>query len=239
MGTNLPLVSVIIPVFNCSRYLAAAVESVLRQSFRSFEVIVVDDGSTDGSGQSARAFGDKVRYYQQPHSGVSAARNYGIGLSDGGYIAFLDADDLWPADKLSLQMSYLLEHEETGYVTAKVRHFLEPGFPLPSGFREQLLTSDSDGPLLGTLVARKSLFEAVGGFDTRLAVSEDVDWFSRVLDMNIPRGLIESVLLRKRVHGDNVSLSHRSNNQELLLALRNSIRRKQTPPVVVSGEKSD
>lgn len=234
-----PSVSVIIPVFNCCRFLPAAIESILCQSFRSFEIIVVDDGSTDKSGDAAREFGDKVSYLQQPHSGVSAARNYGIVEAKGTFIAFLDADDLWTKDKLSVQMNYLLAHENIGYVTAKVRHFLEPGFHAPLGFREQLLSSDSDAPLLGTLVARKQVFDVVGGFDISLGVSEDVDWFSRAIDMEIPRMSIDRVLMQKRVHGGNASLCNRSNNKDLLLALRNSIRRKRTSQGIQSGENSD
>jgi glycosyltransferase involved in cell wall biosynthesis len=239
MERSLPLVSVIIPVFNCLDYLKEAIESVLSQTCLSFEVIVVDDGSTDGSGEVARSFGHRIRYFQQVNSGASAARNFGVRQAAGAYIAFLDADDIWTPDKLSMQMDWLTEHPETGYVTAKVRHFLEPGFAVPQGFREQLLTSGSNAPLLSTLVVRRPVFEAVGGFDPALPISEDIDWFSRAADMNISMVLIDKVLLQKRVHGNNISLCHRSNNRELLLALRDSIRRKRNSIASAGGDTSD
>src|SRR4026207_1616410 len=100
-----PLVSVIIPVYNYDRYLGEAIESVLSQTYQQLEVIVVDDGSTDQSGEVARSFdGRGVRYCQQVHAGIGPARNKGVELAQGDYIAFLDADDRWPLEKLERQL---------------------------------------------------------------------------------------------------------------------------------------
>src|SRR6185369_6617714 len=109
MTVENPLVSVIIPVYNGARYLGAALESVFAQTYREFEVIVVDDGSVDDSGVIAQSF-PEVRYIHQANQGVAAARNHGIEAAGGEFFAFLDQDDLWNEDKLKRQVEFLLSH---------------------------------------------------------------------------------------------------------------------------------
>jgi glycosyltransferase involved in cell wall biosynthesis len=135
MTSENPLVSVIIPVYNGARFLRAALESVLAQTYRNFEVIVVDDGSVDDSGVIAQSF-PEVRYIHQTNQGVAAARNHAIEVARGEYFAFLDQDDLWTADKLKLQIAYLLSHPEVGYTLTQQSFFLEPGATLPAWFRK-------------------------------------------------------------------------------------------------------
>src|ERR687893_681850 len=98
-----PLVSCIVPVFNGERYLQAALDSIFAQTYRSLEVLVVDDGSTDNTAAIVGSYGDRVRYLQQDNHGPSAARNRGIEAATCEFIAFLDADDLWHAEKLERQ----------------------------------------------------------------------------------------------------------------------------------------
>jgi glycosyltransferase involved in cell wall biosynthesis len=98
----MPYFSVVIPSYNRSDMTVDAVNSVLGQTFRDFEIIVVDDGSTDGTEQVLRRFGEKIRYHKQENAGVAAARNRGIALSGGDYICYLDSDDLWHPQKLAL-----------------------------------------------------------------------------------------------------------------------------------------
>ena len=121
-----PLVSVIIPVYNREKYLAEAIESVLAQTYRPIEVIVVDDGSTDGSADIAKRFGSPVRYYFQPNSGAGAARNRGIAVARGSFLAFLDSDDLWVEDKLTHQMAAFERHSDVDIVSGHVRQFYSP-----------------------------------------------------------------------------------------------------------------
>src|SRR5438132_1599837 len=109
-------VSVVIPVYNGERYLADAIQSVRDQTYQNFEVIVVDDGSTDGSADVAQRFGEAIRYVHQANGGVCKARNAGIAAARGAYIAFLDQDDLWLPDKLAAQVTYLDSHPEVGAV---------------------------------------------------------------------------------------------------------------------------
>ena len=119
------LVSVIIPVYNGERYLGEAIESVLAQTYKEVELIVVDDGSTDKSAAVARCFTD-VRYCFQPNSGIGAARNQGADLARGGLLAFLDADDRWVRDKLLWQTKALAADNELAMVFGHVQQFPSP-----------------------------------------------------------------------------------------------------------------
>jgi glycosyltransferase involved in cell wall biosynthesis len=125
------LVSVIVPVYNGAQYLEAAITSIFAQDYRSIEVIVVDDGSIDDSAQVAKSFKD-IRYMFQQNSGPAAARNSGINSANGDFIAFLDSDDLWMPDKLSLQTNYLHNHPDIGLVFAHRRILIEHGVKKPA-----------------------------------------------------------------------------------------------------------
>lgn len=100
-----PLISCIVPVFNGERYLWEALESIFAQTYRPIEVLVVDDGSTDGTGAVAASYGSRLRYLWQPNAGPAAARNRGLEAARGEFVAFLDADDLWHPEKLARQMA--------------------------------------------------------------------------------------------------------------------------------------
>lgn len=222
-----PLVSVVIAVRNGERFLTAAINSVLNQSYRPIEIVVVDGHSTDCTAEIAKSF-PEVRYVLQQQSGVPDAYNVGIADARGDFIAFLSSDDLWTPDKLSSQIGYLLENPGVQYSTARVKFFLEPGYSEPEGFRPELFEGDHVGHIMETLVARRSAFDLVGTFDLELRTAHDVDWFSRANDRNVPAVVIERVLLHKRVHDENISVNSRANTHELLQAIRGSINRKRS-----------
>jgi glycosyltransferase involved in cell wall biosynthesis len=222
-----PLVSVVMAVRNGERFLSAAIESVLAQQWPALEILLVDGHSRDKTAQIAKAYAP-VRYIAQGNRGIADAYNVGIAAAAGEFITFLSHDDLWTMDKLSCQMAYMLDHPEAQYVVAQVKFFLESGHVLPSGFRPQLLEQEPVAYIMETLLARRSVFGRVGGFDPRLTSAEDVDWFSRAKDQNVPHGIIEQVLLHKRVHDANISLNDGATNQLLLKVLRQSIARKRT-----------
>jgi glycosyltransferase involved in cell wall biosynthesis len=198
-----PLVSVILPAYNRARYLRAALESVLAQDYRPLEVVVVDDGSTDGTAQVASAH-PQVRCLRQPNRGVAAARNAGLTASRGAFVAFLDSDDLWVPEKLRLQVGFLLAHADVGYCLARMRTFLEPGCVLPPGVRPAVLARPSIGAVPSTMIARREVFERVGGFDPHRRVGEDVDWFFRARECAIPFAILPDVLVRRRLHDANL-----------------------------------
>jgi glycosyltransferase involved in cell wall biosynthesis len=225
-----PLVSVIVPVRNGERFLATAIESIIAQSYRHLEIIVVDGQSSDGTANIAKSY-QRVRYlYQSNDLGIAAARNLGIAAARGDLIAFISHDDIWEPEKLDLQMGYMTRNPEMQYTITRVNFFVEPGVSLPPGFRAQLLQGDHIGRMPETLLARKSLFELIGVFDSQFEVGEDNDWFSRAADRRIPSGLVEKVLVHKRVHDSNFSLGSTSIhafNSDMLKIAKRSIARKR------------
>jgi len=222
-----PLVSIIIPVYNGARYLRAALESVFAQTYRPFEVIVVDDGSVDDSGVIAQSF-PEVRYIRQENQGVAAARNNGIDLARGEFFAFLDQDDLWTPEKLRLQIGHLLSHPDLGYTLTHQQFFLDPGATLPAWFRKELLASVHPGWVLGTLVVRRAMFETVGNFATGYTAANDSDWFFRAKAARIPMAVVPELLLLKRIHGANDSGRSKEILSELLKVVKTSLDRQRS-----------
>ena len=221
------LVSVIIPVYNGARYLRAALESVFAQTYRSFEVIVVDDGSVDDSGVIAQGFPD-VRYIHQANQGVAVARNNGIEAARGDFFAFLDQDDLWTPEKLRLQIAYMLNHPELGYTLTQQKFFLDPGATLPAWFRKDLFDSIHTGWVLGTLVVRRTAFEQIGNFATGYSAASDGDWFFRAKASGIPMAVVPELLLLKRIHGANESAHAKEILSELRKVVKSSLDRQRS-----------
>lgn len=217
---NHPPVSVIVPAYNAEAHLAEALESVLAQSYRPMDVIVVDDGSTDRTAEIVKRFSE-VRYVSQQNSGPSAARNRGIALAQADYVAFLDADDVWEPEKLSEQMSVVQEHGNAGLVFADMRHFEECQETQPSMFSKYGLNREffGDRPLVkdavaklvranfiptSSVLANKQVVLKAGGFDAQLRKAEDWDLWLRMA-LLAPVGYSPKVLVKKRVHAINVS----------------------------------
>lgn len=224
------MVSVIMPLFNGERYLGEAIDSVLGQSFRGFELIVVDDGSTDNSRAVAEAAagGDtRVRYLHQANQGVTIARNNGIAHSVGELIAFLDQDDRWAVHALERQVRAHAEYPGIGYSVAQQVCFLQPGAGVPDWFRLQRLGEPAVAYLPGTLVIKRSALDRVGLFDPRYPISSDADWFARARDMGIEEHVVPEVILERRIHGENQSRLAPQIHGELFDVLRESLRRKR------------
>lgn len=227
MTEEYPLVSVIIPMYNGARHLRAALESVFAQTYRPFEVIVVDDGSTDDSGLIAQSFAD-VRYIHQPNQGVAVARNHGIEAARGDFLAFLDQDDLWTTEKLKLQMGYLLSNPDLGYTLTQQQFFLDPGATLPAWFRKELFASVHTGWVLGSLVVRRTAFEKVGNFVTGYSAASDSDWFFRAKAAEIPMAVVPELLLLKRIHDANESGRAKEVLSELRKVVKTSLDRQRS-----------
>jgi len=223
------LISVVIPVFNGEKFLREAVESVLLQNYSPLEIIVVDDGSTDGTAGVARSFPETVRYVHQTNQGPAAARNRGIEQSKGGLIAFADADDLWPADKVELQLPYLLRDAAIDIVLGRIQQVL-----LSKTVNGQTQSQEFAEPAfsvnLGSAVIRKSVFERVGLFDETMRYSEDVDWFMRAREAGAAIVTIDAVTLLYRQHEQNMTRGKSTSELNVLKALKKSLdrRREQT-----------
>lgn len=219
-----PLVSVIVPVRDGERFLGAALESVFQQAHRPLEVVVVDDGSTDGSAGIARSFPGVVHLLQDP-AGVAAARNAGRAASRGEILAFLDSDDLWTPDKLERQVAFLVENPHVGYVLAHMRHFLEGGCERPAWCSAETLARVELGLVPGTLVVRTEAFDRVGPFDPAYRCGSDTDWFFRAKDAGVPFAILREVLLERRIHDANLSGSRGPDFPILARIVKSSMQR--------------
>ena len=219
------LVSVIIPVFNGARFLAQALRSAEDQSYRPIEVLVVDDGSTDDSADVARSF-SRVRYQRQEHRGPAAARNVGIRLAEGEWIAFLDADDVWQPNKISRQLTWLGDRPGFEGATAFFRNFLEQGFERPPWLPAEGLFKDQRGGF-SNLVVRRTIFDRVGMFDENIGYGAIADWLLHVREAGLQFGTVEETLSHRRIHDANISWDAQRRRDVLLRSVHASILRRR------------
>jgi glycosyltransferase involved in cell wall biosynthesis len=218
-----PVVSVVIPVHNGERFLGEAVESVLAQEGAPLEVLVVDDGSTDGSAHVAARFGSPVRCLSQAHAGIASARNTGIRAARGDLLAFLDADDLWTPGRLRLQIDRLAADPALDCVFGLVEHFRDPGASLRF---EVWAPERAPGLLPGAMLIRRAAFLRVGPFDETWRLGEFVEWQLRAEERGLRREILPVVVLRRRIHDANTTARLAVDRGEYLRVLRTVLRRR-------------
>ena len=185
----MPAVSVIMAAYNVEPYLTAAMQSVIRQTFRDLELIVIDDGSTDQSYQLALAnAGDdpRVRVLQKVNGGISSARNFGLRVATGGLIAFIDSDDIWDPEFLQAQVDVLAARPEVDIVSGNAWFLggLQPGRPArpvpdPRPVPDLLNIIEDENAVFIMTVFRRRVYETIGGFDEALRTNEDYDFWLR------------------------------------------------------------
>ena len=205
----MPRVSAIIPTYNNPAMLVRAVESVLAQDYRDYELIIIDDGSRPQTREALEPYMDRIRYIHQENAGPSAARNHGIRESGGEFVAFLDSDDLWLPEKLSTQVAFMDAHPEFGLTYHGLEYFTEEGVVnLPAGdkpagdvlarlFKRIFLVPTS-------VMCRHECFEKAGYFPEDMRLAEDYDFFLRMA-VHYQFGCIDRVLGRYRFHESNKS----------------------------------
>jgi glycosyltransferase involved in cell wall biosynthesis len=199
-----PLVTVIVASHNGERFLREALESLFAQDFESFEVVFVDDGSTDWTGEIAKAF--PLRYVHQQNKGLPAARNAGLATAEGELIAFLDDDDLLPPTKLGIQSRYLLDHPGTGCVLGRQEWIVE-GRVEPPQLKRDPIYGEPGGIQLVTAMIRRDVLEQVDGFDPSYRYAEDRDLFIRLREHGVEIAVLPEVVLHKRLHGANMTMN--------------------------------
>jgi glycosyltransferase involved in cell wall biosynthesis len=212
-GETAGLVTVVIPCYNQAHFLSEAIESVLSQSYQRYEIVVVDDGSTDNTSEVASRYPpEKVRLIRQENKGLSAARNAGLGGARGEYVVFLDADDRLLSDALEVGVRELEAHPECAFVSGCWNNIATDGSPRPT------LHSPHDEPdhylallhscyiRVHAVMYRRSVFHTVGGFDTSLSASEDYDLYLRIARDYPVRHHGEVVAEYRRRHGANMTI---------------------------------
>ena len=214
----MPKVSVVIPTYNRGRVVGEAIDSVLSQRYDDFELIVVDDGSTDGTEELLASYLSRLTYIYQEHRGVSAARNHGIVSARGEYLSFLDSDDLWLRDKLSTQMRFMEFHPECR-ICYTDEIWIRKGVrvnPMKKHRKYSGMIFEQCLPLCivspsSVLIAR-TLLEEIGAFDESLEACEDYDLWLRIA-ARYPIHFIEKPLIVKR-GGHEDQLSKKLNSQD-------------------------
>lgn len=199
-----PLISCIVPVFNGEPYLAEALDSVLAQTYRPLELIVSDDGSTDGTPGIAAAYGERIVYLREPNAGPAAARNRGLRVARGPFVAFLDADDLWAREKLEMQMARFEAHRTLALCCAYVQNCADPS-AARAGSADDRVSQIIRSCTIISLLARRRVFDTVGVFDPGLAVGEDTEWFLRAAQSGAVREVVPRILAYHRWHPGSLS----------------------------------
>jgi len=219
-------ISVIVPVFNGASFLEEAVACVRAQDYPSLEILIVDDGSTDRTPQVARAFGEPVRYFRQENRGPSGARNTGLRQARGEAIAFLDADDLWPEDKLRSQADYLKAHPDVEAV-----HGLTQIMKPAAGGQETMCFEAAAPPrfilAFGGALIRREVFDRVGLMDEELGMAEDVNWLLRLFEKDVRLVVLNRVTSIYRRHPRGMSFYADLKGSCLLKEIKKSLDRRR------------
>jgi glycosyltransferase involved in cell wall biosynthesis len=224
-----PLISVAMPVFDGARHLAEAIEGVLSQTYRPLELIVVDDGSTDDSAGIARRCSPPVRLLTQGHEGCGSARNQGARAAQGAYLAFCDADDRLPSDRLDRQFALLTSTPRVDAVFGEIEEFVSPGL-------DERATSVLRAPrarrsvrMMITMLLRSDSFWRVGPFATDLGRGLDLDWLARADDRGLRMGRCDGVVTHRRLHDESTGFRRRGDEDDYVRAARLAIARRRQP----------
>ncbi len=208
-----PLVTCIIPVFNSEKYIESAIESVLNQTYKNIEIIVIDDGSTDDTPKLIKQYDGKIRYIRQANSGSAAARNLGISNSSGEFIGFLDSDDMWDKNKITLQLECLENNLRTEVCLCNIKIINEKGSRIPDD-NYVIVTPYS----VCSILIKTEAIKKVGYFNNNLKFGEDTDWFMKIKEMEIPVKILKDKLVYARLHKDNLTNSFNVRNREVIFS---------------------
>jgi glycosyltransferase involved in cell wall biosynthesis len=223
-----PSISVMIGVYNAAPYLGEAIESALTQTRRPLEVVVVDDGSTDGSAEVARRFGEPVVVVHQENAGNGAARNHAVRLASGDLFAFLDADDRFTPNKLELQWRALEADPELDVVFGHVQEFVSPELTVEQrGSIRPPAPEPRPWTAPNLMLIRRESFMRIGPFAEDLKVGVTVDWYARAQDAGLRAAMLPDVVLERRLHLTNNGLRESDSRAQYLRVLRASLERRR------------
>jgi glycosyltransferase involved in cell wall biosynthesis len=226
MNNDSPLLSVIVPAYNAADFISDAIRCIEEQDYPKLEVIVVDDGSTDATGEVVAGRHSGIRYVRQENQGAAGARNHGLRLAHGSLISFLDADDIWTPHALKLLTQHLHDNPRTGVVLGRVQYTRlltdSTGKHRMEAFGDPCISFN-----LGAGVFRREIFERVGAFDASLRSSEDVDWFMRTREAGVLIDVLDAVALFYCRHGSNLTQDRDASHRDLAHALKLSLDRRR------------
>ena len=218
-ASSSPLVSVIMAAYNAAEHIGEALDSVLAQDWRPLEVVVVDDGSTDDTGEIVAGY--DVVYVHQENEGPSAARNAAVARSSGEFVANFDSDDLLPPTRITDQVTYLLAHPEVGAVFGR-----QEWMNAPAWMARDSVYGDVDGIPLSSVMFRRDVFLELGGYDTSFVHGEDMDLLVRMRAQGIEYRVIPQIVLYRRYQASSLTGGQPS-HEPLLRSLRAKLEREQ------------
>jgi glycosyltransferase involved in cell wall biosynthesis len=226
MSDNLSI-SVIMPVYNGEKYLKEAIDSILDQSYKSFEIILIDDGSNDSTAEIAKTYKEDLIYLYQENKGIAASRNRGISEAKGEYISFLDADNIWIQNKLQKQKEKLFADSSIDMIFGMIEHFYSPD--TDEIFRRSVRCPSE--PLQGidtnTVLIKRSTFLQVGLFSTNYKIGEFIEWHARAQENGFKEYCIPEVLLRRRIHHNNYTLINKDVKNDYARIIKDMLIRRK------------
>lgn len=220
-------ISCIIPVWNCENYISEAVNSVLSQTHPVDEIIVVNDGSTDGTLGRLAEFGKQIIVVSKPHTGIPDTLNTGLDIASGDVLMFLDADDLWAKTKVEKQVQWLAKHLNYGMVFGHMKEFVSPEIPAPD--RDRLVAREGILPGYVKICAaiRKSTFEMVGQFEAQENMGDFIDWFTKAKVLAVKYAMLDDVLAFRRAHLNNYTRTNRNELGNFALIMKKHLDRQR------------
>jgi glycosyltransferase involved in cell wall biosynthesis len=222
-----PTVTAAIPVRDGEAYLAEAIESVLAQSRRCDQVVVVDNGSRDRSAEIARGFAPAVEVVHEPRPGIGAARNAALRAARGDLVAFLDADDLWQPEKTALQLAALEAEPRLQLVFGHVRQFVSPELSEAEAEALRVPLAPQPGLYIGAMLARRAAIDAVGPWPEDVRVSDGLSFLLRAKELGLGQAMLAETVTLRRVHGANHSIGNRDQRTEFAHHLKRSLDRRR------------
>lgn len=220
-------ISVVIPAYNVGPFLKETIGSVLNQTVLPSEIILVDDGSKDNTARVAKSFGEKVKYIHQENKGCSAARNSGIRAATCEFFAFLDGDDLWELNKLEIQLKTIQGNPDMDILFTYMQNFFSPHLTEVERQRYQAPMHPMAGYGASSFFARRESVLKVGDFNETIKFGDFLDWLSRARDIGLKDKMLEDVLVRRRIHGDNLTLREKNSQGDYLKVVREAIARRK------------
>ncbi len=221
-----PDLSVVIPVHNGERYLAASIQSVLDQRHAGLELLVIDNGSTDATADVARSF-SSIRYFHLADKGLSKALNHGLEQCRGTFLAFLDADDLWSPNRLAVQLEAFARTPALEMVFGHVEQFISPELDESAKAKLSIRTRHLPGRYRSSMLIRKESFWRVGPFEPAVDYGEFLDWYMRAAEQKIREVMLPDVVTLRRIHGANLGYTDRHKRVEFARVLKRGLDRRR------------
>ncbi len=220
-------VSVILPVYNGERYIIEALDSISSQTYQPAEVIVVDDGSTDKTVDLVESYGSSITSLRQGNSGAATARNTGIQASSGEYLAFLDHDDLWVANKLEMQLAAFVKKPELDMVFGHATQFYCQSLDETERSKLKLPEKPMPAYLAGSRLVKRESFLKAGLYDPSIRMGECLEWHARAIDAGLKMCMLPEVVYLRRIHATNMGRTAAESRSEYARVMKRLLDRRR------------